>query len=62
MESGTTVEICLEALQKLQPAEIATAIIVDWYNSSYKIASGKRPRIDFAGGTATMWPDFPWEH
>lgn len=62
MESGTTVELCMAALEKYKPADIKTAIMVDWYTSSYKIASGKRPHIDFSGDKAIMWPDFPWEH
>lgn len=62
MESGTTVELCLNALAKYNPVEVRVAMIVDWYNSSYKIASGRRPTIDFSADRATMWPDFPWEH
>ena len=61
MESGTTVELCLQELGRFEPAEIRVAMITDWYNSSYKIASGKRPTIDFAGERVTRWPDFPWE-
>jgi hypoxanthine phosphoribosyltransferase len=62
MESGTTVALCLQELWKRQPALIKIAMIVDWYTSSYKIASGERPKIDFMGDRATDWPDFPWEH
>jgi hypoxanthine phosphoribosyltransferase len=62
MESGTTVELCLKALEEHAPADIKVAIIVDWYNSTYKIASGKRPTIHFFADRATVWPDFPWEH
>lgn len=61
MESGTTVELCLAELKKLGASRAAVAIAVDWYNSDYKIASGRRPAIDFAGERATLWPDFPWE-
>ncbi|MFZ0774221.1 MAG: phosphoribosyltransferase family protein [Candidatus Sulfotelmatobacter sp.] len=62
MESGTTVELCLNSLAKYRPADVKVAIMVDWYNSSYKIASGRRPAIDFFADRATVWPDFPWEH
>jgi uncharacterized protein len=62
MESGTTAELCLRELARFDPAEIRVAMITDWYNSSYKIASGQRPAIDFAGERVTLWPDFPWEH
>lgn len=62
MESGTTVEVCLEALDACKPSEIRIAMMVDWYNSEFKIASGRRPQIDFWGDRAEMWPDFPWEH
>lgn len=62
MESGTTADICVRALQRYKPGSVKLAMIVDWYNSSYKIATGQRPRIDFWGDRATMWPDFPWEH
>jgi hypothetical protein len=37
-------------------------MIVDWNNSSFKVASGIRPTIDYFGTTADRWPDFPWEH
>jgi hypoxanthine phosphoribosyltransferase len=62
MESGTTAEFCLQALSAFRAREVAVAMITDWYTSSYKIASGKRPRIDFTGERVTRWPDFPWEH
>jgi hypoxanthine phosphoribosyltransferase len=62
MESGTTAELCLETLARFRTREIAVAMITDWYTSSYKIASGKRPPIDFTGERVTAWPDFPWEH
>lgn len=61
MESGTTVDLCLQELRRLGASEVAVAIIVDWYNSSYRIASGVRPRIHFTGTRADRWPDFPWE-
>ena len=62
MESGTTIELCLGEIAKYEPADVKVAIVVDWYNSNYKIASGKRPAIDFFADRATLWPDFPWEH
>jgi hypoxanthine phosphoribosyltransferase len=61
MESGTTVELCLAELEKLGTSRVAVAIAIDWYNSDYKIASGRRPAINFVGEGATLWPDFPWE-
>jgi hypoxanthine phosphoribosyltransferase len=62
MESGTTAALCLRELEKYRPTEVKIAIIVDWYTSSYRIISGERPKIDFFGDRATLWPDFPWEH
>jgi hypoxanthine phosphoribosyltransferase len=62
MESGTTAELCLDELRRRGASRIAVAMMVDWYNSSYKIASGVRPSIDYVGTRATCWPDFPWEH
>jgi hypothetical protein len=62
MESGTTVARCLAELGKHHPDEVKTAMIVDWNNSSFKVASGIRPTIDYFGTTADRWPDFPWEH
>jgi hypoxanthine phosphoribosyltransferase len=62
MESGTTAQLCLDALAGHGVGEVRVAMITDWYTSSYKIASGVRPRIDFTGQRVTMWPDFPWEH
>src|SRR2546425_2581181 len=60
MESGTTAELCLKALQKYSPTDVRIAMIIDWPTSDYKIASGKRPKIDFWGDRVRLWPDFPW--
>ena len=62
MESGTTVELCLNKIASYGPADVKVAMMIDWHTSSYKIASGKRPHIDFVGDKAVVWPDFPWEH
>lgn len=62
MESGTTADLCLQELEKHRPSEVRLAMIVDWPTSSFKIASGKRPHIDFWGDRVSLWPDFPWEH
>jgi hypoxanthine phosphoribosyltransferase len=63
MESGTTAELCISEIRKHhRPTDIKLAMITDWYNSTYKIAFGKRPAIDFVGTRVTKWPDFPWEH
>ena len=62
MASGTTVNLASKLIGDCQPAEIKTAIIVDWPNSPYPIKQGNRPSPDFVGTSVSKWPDFPWEH
>lgn len=63
MASGTTFQLCVESLVKCNPQIIKTAVVIDWYNSPYKIRDNKtRPKIDYVGEIANKWPDFPWEH
>ncbi|MHB9036373.1 MAG: phosphoribosyltransferase [Armatimonadota bacterium] len=62
MASGTSMQLSTDALSLLGPAEIRTAILVDWPNSPYENKLGPRPQVDYVVSEASVWPDFPWEH
>jgi hypoxanthine phosphoribosyltransferase len=62
MASGTSITLACQLISECRPAEVKTAVIVDWPNSPYATKHGKRPTPDFVGTSVIMWPDFPWEH
>ena len=43
MESGTTAELCIAALERGDTSDIKVAMMVDWYNSDLQDRIGQTP-------------------
>lgn len=63
VDTGTTVNLCIDKLENFSVGEVRVATISDWPHSEYALKFGdRRPKIDYVGFKSTDWPDFPWEH
>ena len=61
MASGRTLRLAGSAVISRCPAEIRTAIVIDWPNSPYSDDNNRRSVPNYVADTVDRWPVFPWE-